>query len=208
MAFGIEAWWDGLQEQQEVRESLAALRGEFERNRTLLEDALDSNELRLEGIAVAMALTPTEVSNLSRDSAGVLFVHLSTHGSFNPSSGAIDAVLSTNVLDNVRDTDLRRQIAAWPGRLVPPNRQLVSVLETGDQLGRRWAELGRGGDPEGWRNERDPFACALDLRAFLGDPLHRGLAANRMVLLAAYNNQLRRLEEPIENMLSLLPAPE
>jgi len=142
LAFGIEAWWDGRQDRQELNESLVSLREEFLGHRARLIQDRGTNEESRASITMALQMGAADVVALSPDSANILLRNSSVTSLFTPSNSALEALLAANVLERISDLGPRGSVAAWPGRVDLYRAQFEEVARAGALLQDRYIELG------------------------------------------------------------------
>ncbi|HSM08296.1 MAG TPA: hypothetical protein VLA33_04680 [Gemmatimonadota bacterium] len=116
IAFALDAWWDGRLRADEEREALSALAEELRGSRVELDSVIAFNEQRRDAATYFVRLAGRDLRSLPLDSLIVAFQGSAGGMTFDPSLGATEAILSSG-LGLVRDSDLRAQIAAWPGML-------------------------------------------------------------------------------------------
>jgi len=214
LAFWIDAWWDGRQEEEELAESLAALRVGVLENRTRLDSAIAQNGRRVAGADAALRLTPAEIRSLPGDSVLSLSVAIGTYAPYNPTNAAFEAFLSANLLEAIPDLELRTAIAGWRGLERNPELTLDFLLEIATWAARRHIELRIDtSSPECWAEfEETPLtdfeSCGVAdfLLTNLTDPDLRAIVGMRQNVLEGYVGLLRELEEPMDNLISLLSA--
>ena len=109
LAFGIDAWWDGLQARGEELQLLAVLerdllenQEELVRVRGILDDALTAGD-------AFSAATPVQLSQLPLDSARTLLYGLGSAAAFTAFKGNLDRA-DLSVLSSA---DLRAELASW-----------------------------------------------------------------------------------------------
>lgn len=113
LAFGIDAWWDERQTGIEEAEMLAALEGEFLRNREALQTQLGLHLFILESVGeLVLAARQGEWPNasLSIDRALDAFTY---PGTTDLEGGVLDALVSANRFELVSDLELRSRLANW-----------------------------------------------------------------------------------------------
>jgi len=115
LAFGVDAAWSGLQEAEQQRLTLNALRLEFETNATSLRTVARQHDATARRAGDILALTGPNSS--SPDGvAERLIGDIWSPWHVELASGAIQSLLSTNDLARVRDPQLRHALAGWPER--------------------------------------------------------------------------------------------
>jgi hypothetical protein len=132
LAFAIDAWWDEWQEGREAQRILVDLREEFQ---TLGEDM----ELRVvdwEEAEAAMARLLDAARTGGAPPPPVmdsLLYHLIWTSTFDPGTGALDALLSSGRLEWIDDLELRTQLAGWPG--------VIQEIRDNEEVGREFVTL-------------------------------------------------------------------
>ncbi len=113
LAFGIDAWWDGVQEREEEQRILLGLREEFEAHRDSLEGGVQRNDSIMAGTAVflgppssAAALPPA--AELDR-----ALYRIARNPTWDPSGSVRDALVTSGRLELIRSNELRRLLASW-----------------------------------------------------------------------------------------------
>ncbi len=115
LAFAIDAWWENRQDRADELLILRALKAEFQENAQVLPLFIRSHSnAAASAAALIEGLRKVDQKSLAvvRDS-DVLFV--TTHSSFDPSSGAFDAMLQSGTLRFVQNPAVRETLASWPG---------------------------------------------------------------------------------------------
>lgn len=117
IAFALDAWWDNRQERERITELLSAVADDFEREVAGLDSIIATNRARdVVGRALLGATEPTRPA-VSSDSIARLAAANGVFEIYDPSFGALSALLSTGGLESVHDADLRRWLAGWPAEL-------------------------------------------------------------------------------------------
>lgn len=190
LAFAVDAGWGALQDAEQERRTLEALREEFLGNIAELRRVEEAHQtvvqssrelLRMTGpAAVATDQTPILIGEVWVPVVSVL------------ASGASRAVVATDDLSRIRDAELRRALGAWPDRVESFKRledylfrmtsdRLVPLIQT--RLPQIQIELAGGfsNSPE----LRAEFRGAVEPSRFDGDvdALLRDLEFENMVLL-------------------------
>jgi hypothetical protein len=135
LAFAVQAWWEGRQARQELRELLVLLDNELTRNSERLQISLDEHRNILETIETAVergSASPQDVPSHPMASVEV----------YNPVTGALEAVGSSGLLGRIEDTELRVLIASTPGLLDDLAEKEERALMRRELARNRWAALG------------------------------------------------------------------
>ena len=106
------------------------------------EMAVDAAEQRIEWGEWFLSADPAEARALSRDSAVALMAVVSSPLTFDPSRGALTALLARGALDRIDDADLRTAISAWPGYLDDIEEESDFLVQNMYTIRDRMAELG------------------------------------------------------------------
>ncbi len=206
LAFGIDAWWDGVQEREEERELLVGLRLEFLENREILRESLALVDGGVAHLRRFLKLTPDQAAQIPSDSAWaqVIVPHRRVFSS-SLSLGFLDATVSSGKLALVRDGDLRAALARTSGlqadveEVLDYARQLS--LEAATLLGRHREIQSGEAVPDGPRE-----VTAATLRALRSDAAFMGVSTAKTEFWQAYSNESRRLEEHVNNVLTMIEA--
>ena len=142
IAFGLDAGWSAYRESAALRETLAVLHQEFSDTQIQLDTVLVVNHLAIEASSVFLRMTVDDLADLGEDSAGIVVQGLLRSYTFDPANAALSALISVNLLENVRDPALRTRLAAWSG-LVDDLREEQSEVRRNEAVMRdEWATLG------------------------------------------------------------------
>ncbi len=110
LAFGIQAWWDGLQEREEEREVLIGLEAEFVDLEARLQRLTALNRRKAQLVEQFLSDSVPKLDALAVDSV----FRASTVVNVLDQGGALDALLSSGRLELIRDRDIRLRLAKWP----------------------------------------------------------------------------------------------
>ena len=116
IAFAIDAWWQGQLEEDQEHQILVSLKDEFEIHRaTLMEKEADwtkrgdSMERLLNALQTGESPSPAVMDTLLDD--------FSYPGTWDPGSGARDALIASGHLELIDNLALRNHLSAWQGRV-------------------------------------------------------------------------------------------
>ncbi len=114
LAFGIDAWWEGVQERGEEQEILTGLRAHFEDVQARLDLWVGIGLVGEDLAARALRNSQERLSNGALDSLMSSFwaVNVIDRG-----GGPLDALLASGRLELIEDRRLREQLARWPDRM-------------------------------------------------------------------------------------------
>jgi hypothetical protein len=189
LAFAIDAWWEEFQDDVDTRENLVDVQAEFRtyeaelRSRRALWNEYEGSMGRLLAATVSgVAPQPAVMDTLVHD--------LTWASTFDPGTGALDALIASGRLEFLDDLQLRSSLAAWKGvaEEVRDNEVLARdfitlvlmpyLARAGVPVSRSLA-LGRD-----WPEAHVPDAEAdRAYRAILGDPEFRAHVAHRYSIL-------------------------
>lgn len=133
IAFSLDAWWDGKARIAQEHEALTALHSELEASRIELDSVVVHNELLVARARLLLDLDRSSIERLNRDSLVFAYGGLNGGMTFDPSVGAIDAILAGG-LDLVTEVRLRAAIAAWPGMLREIEVDQWAIVERWEKL--------------------------------------------------------------------------
>ena len=114
LAFAIDTWWNDRQDRAEELRTLRALSAEFELNAQWLAYSARSHaQTSASADALLEALRQSDQDNPAVVSDSDVYL-VSGHLSFNPISGAYDAMLQSGTFRFIRNPEIRESLAAWP----------------------------------------------------------------------------------------------
>jgi hypothetical protein len=175
LAFGIQAWWDGLQEREEEREILIGLEAEFVDLQERLQRWTGYNRWGARMLDQVLSDSASELQGAALDSAFIAatVVNVLDQG------GALEALLSSGRLELIRDWEIRARLAKWPDWL--------EDIHTNDLSARDFAmrEIAPFLAAHGWpefhcpANCRPPGPLSVAERTLLNAPQLRALLITR-----------------------------
>jgi hypothetical protein len=133
LAFAIDAWWDSVKAQSDTQEILNAVQLEMESNLAGLRESIDHHVEIVEAIRAAQ----NQASIKGLISSSVLDVEV-----FEPSTGALDTLVTAGMLGNISDPDLQISLGGFSGLVGDLNLRELRALEFRDAARRRIAEIG------------------------------------------------------------------
>jgi len=113
LAFGIDAWWAQRQIQNDVHESLQAIKTELESNLTLIDRETSYRQAVIKSIE-KLDTNNAESDQLDSEDLDRLLGDLVWVGKSEFSTGALEAALRSELFSNIKDGELRRVLAALP----------------------------------------------------------------------------------------------
>ena len=132
LAFGIDAWWDGVQERRVERELLITLRGELQEAGRGLESQLEIYEY-LEPATRAVADALAENGPGPVTVADTLLAAVILDMSYDPPTGTATALLASGQVGVLRSLELRATLAGWPAAIQDGVEEQLSSWRLGDE---------------------------------------------------------------------------
>jgi hypothetical protein len=135
IAFSLEAWWAGQETIAEERAALAAVRDDLRAARLELDSVLVRNDRVVKAISDVLAMTSAEIESLATDSA--LSLVISAYGgglTFDPSTGALQGLLSAGTLSDIRNHRLAAELSSWPGLLDEIEEDQSFIIDSFNRL--------------------------------------------------------------------------
>lgn len=135
IAFSLEAWWAGQETAAGERAALGAVRDDLQAARLELDSVLVRNERVVSSISGVLAMTPSEIESLAPDSA--LSIHRDSFGGglpFDPSTGALQGLLSAGTLSDIRNRRLAAELSSWPGLLDEIEEDQAFIIDSFKRL--------------------------------------------------------------------------
>lgn len=130
LAFGIDAAWDARRERSEERELLAALQEDFGANAAEVSRIVAAHRRASEDLDRFLAITPTELSQLSQPRLDSLGLSLAFPLTFDPVRGTLDAILNSGSLEVIRDRALRTDLTTFLNLVEDLEEDATYVRET------------------------------------------------------------------------------
>jgi len=111
LAFGIDAWWQSAELKREVAQELQSVGRELRRNQNLLEFQIDMSERIVRGSDAVLALMDAggRAPSVSVPDTLAFLVH--TWLTFDPSLGALDALVASGRLAAIPDPETRLRLS-------------------------------------------------------------------------------------------------
>ncbi len=120
LAFAIDAWWDEIGDRRSERAVLEALDAEFKKNQELLNEQIDVYHRRASAASALLSLG-SSATNLEPDILNSHWRWVIRGGTYDPSTGVLDAAVSSGNITVIRDPELRVALANWPSLVVDLN---------------------------------------------------------------------------------------
>ncbi len=113
LAFGIEAWWDGVQEREDEQEALVGLTADVSANLSML-DAISQAHREFNSLASRLAtMTPAQFAAVPEDSVGFYVQSLWYYGTFDSRDATVDGLVASGRLGIISDPRLRDALVDW-----------------------------------------------------------------------------------------------
>lgn len=133
LAFAIDAWWDQAKVNRDVVEILRLIEAEATSNLINLRESISHHEEIISAIDAAQE----ENSSAKQHFSAVVDVEV-----FEPSSDALETLVSTGLLAEVDDIELRIALSAFKGLVEDLEERESAALRFRDAARRRIAALG------------------------------------------------------------------
>lgn len=211
LAFGLEAWWDYRNERKAEAVVLQNLLEEFVAAGTELDFYLGLDR-RVEEAASTTLAALQEARDEGREFVSIRDTALALimiPGTFDPQLGTLAGLLSSGGLPLLRDTELQRALAGWPGLLTEASEEeRASHAHVYERLGPTlWDRIdGTGfaligesialGDP-------DPGLVERETRLPVDNPV-LGVMATRLALITHQINELVAVRLEIDRIIALI----
>jgi len=113
LAFAIDAWWDERSDRIRLDGAIQNIAAEVRDARVEIEQAVERNNYRIDGMRRFLSLHPDELQGLPEDSLlsfdGVFY----TPSPFDTSGYALQGLLAGGNLEIIADDELRSALIAW-----------------------------------------------------------------------------------------------
>ncbi len=210
IAFGLEAWWDGKRTLDEERAALAAVRDDLRAARLELDTVMAHNERAVTAVRTVLAMDPAALESLDPDSASVL-TRLSFGGglTFDPTTGALQAILSGGTLADIRNDRLAAELSAWPGLLDEIEEDQGFIIDSYNRLLEVRIQTGTM-EQSLIHREMLPGPADMDptevLEALVAGELNRGILARHMLSVRGLLQELEDVDRALDALLEQLDA--
>ena len=115
IAFGLDAWWDGLGERRAQSEQIASLRSEFITARRTLGSVAAGLELSGQATNGLLALMGPQAPSADPDTVVIMLQRSFNVGISVPSHTALDGVLAAGISQVMAKDSLVGMLERWPG---------------------------------------------------------------------------------------------
>lgn len=209
IAFALDAWWDGRVARVEERIVLGAIRGDFRAARLELDSVMARNDRDAALITAMLSMDRPSLDGIGPDSASKLLAPAVFGGlTFDPSMGAVQALLTGGLLNQIQNKPLAATLAAWPGAIDEIEEDQEFLVGTWKDL-RDWAaRRGLLTSILPFFREMDASASELSPREVLGELLAddegRQLLASQAISLVGLQFELEDVDRRLTDLLRLL----
>lgn len=117
VAFGIDAWWDGVQQRAQDESHLENVLRELRATDELLDDAIRLHRYSETLAHAVLEMTSAGGSNVPVDSLDTLIVELYNSYVINPPTGALQAAILSGAVARLSDEVLKSQLLGWDSLL-------------------------------------------------------------------------------------------
>lgn len=204
LAFGVDAWWDGVQQRSEEQQILSALHQDFVGNLDLLDQVIETHSVS-SGIFQAFYTSGEPIDTSSQDRMEAVLTALYGSRTFDPFQGTLAATISSGKLDLIRDPSLRAALAAW-GRATSDLVENATQVRSSAERVRESLE-GYGGPFRGPGPPRESVLGSIDgstLAQIREDERVAGRARTKQFALEIYLAELLQLRSMAEQVVTLI----
>jgi hypothetical protein len=113
IAFSIDAWWDGYQEQRREHEILAGLRADFHASRPGLESRLALARRMAKGTGGLLNVTRDQEIPGTVNAPDSLVLAVLGGPTYEPATNTLDSAVASGEIELLRNDELRAELANW-----------------------------------------------------------------------------------------------
>ena len=207
LAFAIDAWWAEKKEGDVERAALIALHSDFVASREQLTFVLLSLETARTGFTRFQSSTAAELIESDPRAIRNFLTALAKNHTFDPVTATLDALVNDGRLGLISDVHLLAQLSYWQRRV--DNIADISFELRAESVRVRRAMERHGGPFARWRRGQDdpvvlPLADGTALANMRQDEEFMGTARSHQYALAVYVNELHKLAETIDDIVTAL----
>ncbi len=210
IAFSLEAWWDGQRTLDDERAALAAVRDDFRAARQELDSVLVRNERVVATVGEVLSMNLQDVASLDPDSAHQLLRYSFGGGlTFDPPTGALQALLFGGTLVDIRNRDLAAELSAWPGLMDEIEEDQVFIIDSFNRLQDlrvRTGTLEQSVIHSRWLPGPALMSEPEILAILLTGPENRGTLALHMMSVNGLLDELEDVDRRLDDLLDQLDA--
>ena len=207
LAFAIDAWWDEQKEREVEHRTLQALQRDLIASNDELDKLLQALADVRTNYSRFQSATPAELAQIDPEAVRPFVISLVTPASFEPVTATHDALSSDGRLGLISDPELLTQLSNW-------QRALDDLEENSADLHAESVRVLRAMEMHGgpfirWRRSLDGLEVLQRpdgevLATLRQDADFMGKARMHQYTLSGYLLELRRLDENLESLLTLL----
>jgi hypothetical protein len=116
-ALAVDSWLEYRKEREVEQATLTSLLKEFERNKIELERSMDTLTGSQEAAKRLLTFAGQSLSTEDKELIKQSFYEVYDYWTFDPSTGALNSLLSAGRLDLIQNLELRTRLAGWSGLL-------------------------------------------------------------------------------------------
>ena len=128
LAFAIDAWWDGYQEDRREARQLVAMREEFSASSVAIDEVLEAIERHANGVDELMSLLKSAESD-SVQVPGQLLGYAIGWRTSDVSTSTLDTLIASGDLNQIDNENLRRDLAGFPAFLLNVTEDELMAME-------------------------------------------------------------------------------
>ena len=126
-ALAVDSWWDYRKDREVEQATLTSLLNEFERNKIELKRSIDTLTRSQESAKRLLTFAGKSLSKEDEEQIWQRFYEVYDYWTFDPSTGALNSLLTAGRLDLIQDINLRTRLAGWSGLLTDLQEEEASV---------------------------------------------------------------------------------
>jgi hypothetical protein len=131
LAFGIQAWWDGKQQQQELEDILRSLHDDFSQNLVIIDAASEGHKNIARAAEHLMKHTGADgIGNGRPEEVAQAIMAITDRALLQPRRGSLDSILNSGRWESLDNVELRSELAEWPAILAHLNTRESQAIET------------------------------------------------------------------------------
>jgi len=208
IAFALDAWWSGIQDERRVSRHFDALEHEFKEALAGFKADREEVESAIGATRAILAVMGTRQDESFADSLSFLLNNSYDVGVFASEGGALSAILSSGDIGLIDDDSLSYLLAGWParlGRLNADNEILTASRE--QELRLRLIALGV---PESRiagnlkHLNLEPTKFSFDTNRILGDAGVESMLVSRLIRLVLVLEGVEMASQDAEQVVSRL----
>ena len=211
LAFSIDAWWEERSDRMRLAGAIQNIAAEVRDAREEIENAVEKNTFRIDGMSRFLSLQPEDILALPEDSILSLGDAFATPSPFDTSGYALQGLLASGNLEIIADDELRSALIAWAQFPSEIERDYSEALQLSMAL---FEQIAKHSLYLAFRNETGDLEIpgAVQLRDSLVSLRHDREAVETLAQLLDYfedfNSQLAEGTEYADRVLRASQRPE